>query len=793
MNKSPRIEKIRAAAPVGALAFVFLILLLLLVYQLWLSYRDHVKTAEINTSNFAAVFEARIDATLRRADAELLSLSADLPRAALDAGAASGYKREIDGKLDARLFNMDEMAGYQVFDAEGELLYSSKRLKAHRESVAGKAFFRRLRGRAGSEPVFSDVFDDDQFGCQCMAVAGSLRDGNGEFVGVIAGLIDLDHYRQQFQSLNLGKHGVVAWRRTDNHAQVVRWPNSRGGANGMLAPDHPVVLRMASGEKRILLHYEVFPENVRRIMTVRRMHKYPFYVAVGAGEDDVLAGWRKEVMVVAVSSLLLFGIVGTLLFRLGRMRRREAGILSDLARRESQFRNLARMVPVGICHFDDEGKYTYVNERYLTITGRRREDLMRGWWWNFIHPEDRLMMEDCWWRCKNRMLPFISEYRFVCPDGQWVYVLGEIQAEIEPGTGRLLGYVAALTDITQRKRVEAELRVAREQAESANVAKTRFLAAASHDLRQPIQAINLFKDALERTDLNDEQRSISAFLSRSVRALSDLLHSLLDFSRLDAGQIRPQMMPVLVGDLFKAIDAEFSSLARQKGLRFKLFYPFKDAYIVTDPDLLMRVLRNLIDNAFKYTGKGGLLMAFRKREGYGAIQVWDTGIGIEEHIGERVFEECFQAGNSERDRARGIGLGLSIVRRTANLLGGDARYRSRLGRGSMFEISCPLSESVPEAVAHAQTEPRIAGQEGGENDSSRFKGRRVALIEDDPVVAKSVQLALGGHGMRINVFGSAEQALPASGILDVDFYITDFNLPGMNGVALLEAIGKRSA
>ncbi len=766
MNKSLMSGKLRSALPLGAVAIVFLVLLLLLVYQLRLSYRDHVMTAEINMSNFAAIFEARIDATLRRADADLLAMSIEIPLGALNAKAGANFADTINDKLEARLYRMDEMVGYQVFDANGNVLYSSLRLASLQANISDRPYFQELRQRSVEEPVFSSVFSDAGKNGQYMAVARSIRDQHGAFVGVIAGLIDLDHYRHQFQSMNLGK-------------------------NGVLAANHPVVLGMNAGAKRLHLHYEVYPENVRRIMAVQSMPKYPFYVAVGAAEDDVLAGWRAQVMVVAISSLLLFAIVGALLYRLSRMHLREAGILSDLARRESQFRNLARMVPVGICHFDAAGYYTYVNERYLTITGRRQEELMRAWWWKFVHPDDRPMMLDAWWRNEKRPSPFICEYRFVCPDGQWVDVFGEIQAEVDPRTGCLLGYVAAITDVIQRKRAEEALQMAQAQAESASVAKTRFLAAASHDLRQPIQAINLFKDALERTELNDEQRTFTGFLSRSVRALNDLLYSLLDFSRLDAGQIRPQMRTVLVGDLFKEIDAEFSSLAREKNLRFKLFYPFEDVITVTDPDLLMRVLRNLIDNALKYTERGGVLVAFRKHSERAIIQVWDTGVGIEEGIGNQIFEECFQIGNSQRNRARGIGLGLSIVRRTVDLLGGEVRYRSRFGRGSMFEISWPLAVAVQGEAIPVFVHP---GEESAyrEVDFSRLKGCRVALVEDDPVVAKSVELSLGTYGMAVTVYGSAEQALSAQEIVGADCYITDFNLPGMSGVEFLETLRQRA-
>jgi PAS domain S-box-containing protein len=791
MNDRAAIKGMRSKLPGGLLSIALLVLLLLLAYQLLLSYRDKVRTAELSTRNYAAIFEARLDATLRRTDADLKALASEIPVAALNQSAVPRFAQDLNANLDSRLFNVEEMTGYRVHDANGDTLYSSSRAQVPNVNIADRAYFKQLRDGPGSGLLFSDVLIGRSTNRQVMVIARALRDDHGRFMGIVHGMLDLEYYTRQFSSLDLGTQGIVALHRSDNHTQVVRWPDSPDKANKPLAADHPLVQRMTAGEHDFSLHYSIRAEGVPRILSVTTMQHYPFYFAVGIGRHDVLAGWYSQVMVVAVSTLLLFGLVSALLFRLGRMREREAGILTNLAQSESQFSELAQMVPVGICHFDADGVYTYVNDRHMALTGRSRSELLGCKWSLFVHPDDRNRVMEAWVAGGKTARAFVCEYRLVRPDGQASHVLAEVQTEFDLD-GKVLGYIVAQTDISLRKQAEAELLVAKRQAETANLAKTRFLAAASHDLRQPIQAINLFQEALSRTGLSEEQQTISRFLDMSVRSLGELLYSLLDISKLDAGLVRPLLENVSVEVLFKAVDSEFSPLARQRNLRFKLFYPFKSLVLLTDSGLLLSVLRNLIDNAFKYTEQGGVLVGVRKRDGYGVIQVWDTGIGIDPQYGERVFDECFQVGNPLRDRAKGLGIGLSIARRTARLLGGDVTFSSRPGWGTVFEIVLPLAEHIDECV-DTDSKTTVSDSTSGDDEAiSRLRGWRVVVIEDDPVVAKSIELLLQSLDINVQVFQSAELALGSKEIATADFYISDFSLPGMNGLQLLDTLQQRS-
>lgn len=351
----------------------------------------------------------------------------------------------------------------------------------------------------------------------------------------------------------------------------------------------------------------------------------------------------------------------------------------------------------------------------------------------------------------------------------------------------VIGIFGISRDITEGKQAEVELIAAKHTAETASLAKTRFLAAASHDLRQPIQAINLFNDALGRTELSEEQKRISHYLSLSVHSLGDLLNALLDISKLDAGIVKPFPVAMKAEELFHSIDAQFAPLAAEKHLRFMFYYPAKEMTVFTDPKLLLSLLGNLIGNAIKYTEQGGILVGIRRRGDRGLIQVWDTGIGIApEHMGD-IFQEYYQVGNPARDRLKGLGLGLSIVKRFAQLLNTEVKCQSHLGRGTVFEISLPLADEPPTHESLRIQQPTEAA-----DTSSGFAGRRIVVIEDDSLVAQALQLSLASVGMHITAFANAEDALANPEIADADFYISDFSLPGSNGLQLLDAIQRLS-
>ena len=305
--------------------------------------------------------------------------------------------------------------------------------------------------------------------------------------------------------------------------------------------------------------------------------------------------------------------------------------------------------------------------------------------------------------------------------------------------------------------------------ERANQAKARFLSAANHDLRQPFQALRLFHHLLMERLKEPRERSIAEKMGEALDSGEKLLHALLEVATLDAGVVRPNIADVPLATVLDSVAAEFRGLAADKALDLRV--RGCPAMVRTDATLLTRMLGDLLRNAIAYTPAGGIVVGCRRRGQWLRIEVWDTGSGIAaEHL-DAIFEDFVQLGNPERDRRRGLGLGLPKVRRKAALLGHAVEVRSRPGHGSVFSIMVPLaaSESRSDAVV-----PVPAGR--AEDSDTRL----ILIVEDDPVQSAGMQLLLEswGHDVLMAADGPAALAALRAAPRCPDVILSDFRLPG---------------
>jgi signal transduction histidine kinase len=359
--------------------------------------------------------------------------------------------------------------------------------------------------------------------------------------------------------------------------------------------------------------------------------------------------------------------------------------------------------------------------------------------------------------------------------------------------GQLSESANALLDATEAAMAEARqtnrsLEQALAKLTRKDQEKTRFFAAASHDLRQPIHAMRLFLDALKQVRDDAERGKLIEAIEAASFSLNELLDTLLDISKLDAGAVAPKLERVGLDEIFARLDNNFSPLALRQQLRFKLCFPERPLALHTDKRLLNSILANLVGNALKYTTRGGVLVVFRRRRDSCVFQVWDSGSGIGAEHQQHIFDEFYQVDNPNRDRAKGLGLGLAIVRRVSRLLGYDVTCRSRPGRGSVFELSLPL------AVLHVPADEQVVAAPEAAVDGAPLRGKHVWVLEDDALVSEALGEWLLSLGCAVSIFADAEQALASTAETDADFFLVDFQLAGeMNGFEFLDAVRRRRA
>jgi signal transduction histidine kinase len=336
---------------------------------------------------------------------------------------------------------------------------------------------------------------------------------------------------------------------------------------------------------------------------------------------------------------------------------------------------------------------------------------------------------------------------------------------------------AAIRDVTERRQAQQALEEARRDAERANVAKSRFLATASHDLRQPLQALGLLNGALRRMVQDPECREVLHEQDQAIDAMSRLLNGLLDISKLESGAIRPEIAVFDLASLFDGLRRDFASLAASKGLRLSIDTPH--VLLRSDAALVGQVLRNLLSNAIKYTGRGSVELRCESHGDFERIEVRDTGVGIAPGQLGLIFDEFYQVGVSPNSSRDGYGLGLSIVQRIVKLLGLRIEVNSVPGAGSVFAIDLPIArEGGAQAVAdeHPQPSPRPVS------------ARRILLVEDEPGVRNAMRMLLRIEGFNVVPCATAEEALQRLGAEKFDLVITDYHLgEGRTGKQVISA------
>jgi PAS domain S-box-containing protein len=341
----------------------------------------------------------------------------------------------------------------------------------------------------------------------------------------------------------------------------------------------------------------------------------------------------------------------------------------------------------------------------------------------------------------------------------------------------IVNLVTVALDITERKQAEEALQLAKDESERANLTKSRFLAAASHDLRQPLQTLRLLLTALRQTRKESERRETVEEMAHALVVMDSVLNALLDNSMLDAGTIVPQIADFTLDALMNRIVGVYGPLSREKGLELRVV-PCS-AVVRSDAALVERVVENFVSNAVRYTDEGKVLIGCRRRGDQLCIEIRDSGRGIPSDQRDAIFDEFYQVGNPGRDHSQGLGLGLSISKRVADILGHRIEVQSTPGKGSVFSVDLPLSA--------AQEQPREALAPVLVGGNGRMIGL-VLLIEDNPSVLNAMVRLLALWGVRVVTAKTRQEALAhlETATVSPDLAIADYRLPDGQGAEVLK-------
>lgn len=667
------------------------------------TYHQSVQSAEHQAADLARLVEEVARRSLVEAEILLEAAAQELGSdpASKDFTANSPLAKRLDALHDGA----DSVANIYVADAAGRVLFMTHRYPSPAVSLADRPYYEFHRRHLDGQFIMGAV--SRTTGRPGFLVSRRLSGPDGAFAGVLFITFFTDDFNGRVKSLDVGPKSIFGVY----------------GLDGRIVLRHPVEPSMfdkvASGSLVYqLLERQDFgtyrdPASVMdgesRIIGWRKIGGYPLIAVAGISFTEVCEGWLANAFLLLGAALP--ALLGSVVFAgvalrnaaremaaRGRLEEEVACRTRDLATAleraelankalsegERRLRELAEAMPQLVWSATSDGVVDFYNRRAFEYQGLSREGDGNWQWMAVLHPDDREATARAWAEAVRTGRPYEVEHRVALANGEHRWHISRA-VPILDAEGRVMRWYGTATDVHQLKMLE-------QQAHRASDSKSEFLAAASHDLRQPMQSLYLFAQLLDGQVTGEQGKRALTYLQQAMDTMSALLDALFDLSRLDARKIVPRVEAVPVREVLAELDTLYRPLAASKGLTLSM--ECEDAILCTDRPLLGRMLRNLMENALRYTRAGGISVTCRTEGRRLLLNVADTGIGIPaEHL-QRVFDDFFQVGNSERDRGQGLGLGLAIVRRLSQVLDHEVRLSSVEGQGSVFSILVPLAAPV---------------------------------------------------------------------------------------------------
>ncbi|WP_448206465.1 ATP-binding protein [Azospirillum sp. sgz302134] len=717
-------------------------------------------TTRQHTATMAQLVEEQAIATFRRLDDLLIDVSSHVER---DIPLLIPARRSFDEGLAASIRIYDEHG--QMTMALGrtttrDLMMERDEFLLHRDGAHTKAIRKGfVIGMPFVSPGTREVF---------IPVSRRLDGTDGRFRGVAVADVPAQTLARFYGGLDLPPGSSVALIRADGPT-LARQPMQEEVAGRTFANSWiwPKLAQAPIGHEQ-----SVSPiDGVERILAYRLSRDYPLVTVVGESVDTVFGPWRHNRFIsqawAATMTAVVLLFTTAFLVELQRRRRNDRAL---------RIRNRAMAWSgdgILIADATQPGMpAVYANPAFERLMGLADDDVLRRPVLSILEgpvPDPEIFQP----LRKGIAADGDTRVEFLRPgaDAAEPAIWLELRASpVRDDAGRLVSVIATVRDISEHKNAQAALAEARREAERANIAKSKFLAAASHDLRQPVQSLLLLMEVLSVRAADDQTRKVLGTMDRALNALKMLLDGLLDVSRLEAGAVEPARKVFPVSELLDRIAANSRPVAARKGLVLHIV-PCS-AHVNSDPMLLGRILQNLVENALRYTPKGRILVGCRRRGDVLRIEVWDTGIGIPADRQEEIFQEFVQVGNPSRDRDQGLGLGLAVVRRLAQMLNHRVTLRSEPEGGSVFRVEVPLARP-------AAAEPPPAPLAKPAPPTADRPATTVLVVEDDPIVREGMRMMMAQWGHAALAAESCAEALrlvaanPAPDVIVADYRLAD--------------------
>ena len=766
----------------------------LVVYLIWSSYREAILGAETMARNYATIIETRLDATFRRAEAELQQQAKNLSMAVLSKQAVPEHSEVINAALDLQLVNFPEVSGLRIFDAEGDILYASNRAALRQFNIADRDYFKELRDDPRDRTIFSPSLVGLVTGKDVMVVATAFHDDTGAFQGIVNAVIELDYFQNIFHSMDVGAGGTISVFRRDNLALVLRSPPIPDAANQPLPRNFPVPTAITAGLTKGTFQFASSSDGIHRIVSFSVLERYPFFVTVGLALDDVLAGWKRRSLAVGLTGMLLLLALTTLLLRVWRAeaQRGQMSIALTLSKEWAQL--VLDKSMNAVIGTNSEGRVTEWSAGAVKMFGYTFREAQGKALSDLIVPPgldsfDSKGLKRLIETSQEQGTGKRSETTAIRADGTQFPVelsIAHFQHNDEHS------FSAIVRDITLRKQNEADRLILREKDEADRLAlETRLREAQkleaigkltggmAHDFNNYLGVIIGNLDLLKGYQSLDPASAMlaDAALNGALRS-AELTRSLLAFSRRQP--LKPQRT-----DVNQRVDAMTMMLQRTLGEDISLTSAFAPNLwqVRVDSAQLDTCILNLANNARDAMPRGGALTISTrnivlyahdvktnpdvKLGDYVLIEVSDTGAGMSPETLSHAFEPFF----TTKQMGHGTGLGLSMVYGFVKQSGGHIEITSEVGQGTTVHIYLPR---VRDSQKTDKTAPAARPSPSGEGTET------ILVVEDNAGMRQTAVTQLTSLGYRVMEAqnGGVALAILTNGEAHIDLLFSDIVMPG---------------